>query len=228
MPPTAGESDQQPAKPPRRRPRPTSESLARAEELRKEWKEVKVAAAGTPENPLGINVYKLGAKDGRGSWFARRSVHADMSFDKWRLGLEREFAETMKVQTGPGGGSIRGIGAERVVERHVVDEVGRAEGEFWRGGLEGVFWRECFGECVLESIYSGAALLTRLHQSSSFRPSSPARRPPATSSRFSSRPTRRAPAPTASASSSSCPSHACTPSAPLGRASSAASTSRSR
>jgi hypothetical protein len=127
MPPTAGESDQQPAKPPRRRPRPTSESLARAEELRKEWKEVKVAAAGTPENPLGINVYKLGAKDGRGSWFARRSVHADMSFDKWRLGLEREFAETMKVQTGPGGGSIRGIGAERVVERHVVDEVGRAE-----------------------------------------------------------------------------------------------------
>jgi hypothetical protein len=107
--------------------RQNAEAMARAQELRKEWKEVKVGAAGTPENPLGINVYKLGAKDGRGSWFARRSVHADLSFDRWRLGLEHEFAETMKVQTGPGGGSIRGIGAERVVERHVAETVGRAE-----------------------------------------------------------------------------------------------------
>ena len=40
-----------------------------ARELRKEWKEVKI---NPRENPLELNVYKLAAKDGRGSWFARR------------------------------------------------------------------------------------------------------------------------------------------------------------
>jgi hypothetical protein len=100
-------------------------AIGHSQELLKEWKEVKVNAK---ENPLGINVYKLAAKDGKGSWFARRSIHEGLSFEKWKLGLEREFAETMKVQTGPGGGSIRGIGAERRVEHASVSDIGTLEG----------------------------------------------------------------------------------------------------
>ncbi|PSR75255.1 hypothetical protein BD289DRAFT_379457 [Coniella lustricola] len=90
-------------------------AVANAEKLRKEWKEAKVPAK---DNPLGVDVYKLSAKDGRGAWFARRSVHHGIPFDKFRLGLEREFGETMKAFEGPGTGNVRGIGAERRAERH--------------------------------------------------------------------------------------------------------------
>lgn len=99
-------------------------AAAHAEKLRKEWKEVKVPAK---ENPLGINVYKLSAKDGRGAWFARRSVHHGIPFDKFRLGLEHEFGETMKAFNGPGTGNVRGIGAEKRAERLVCEGVGTAE-----------------------------------------------------------------------------------------------------
>ncbi|KAM4054759.1 hypothetical protein HRG_005582 [Hirsutella rhossiliensis] len=96
----------------------TSDAVNR---LRDEWKEVKVNAR---DNPLGIRVYKLAGKDGQGSWFARRSVHDRLSFDRWRSGLEREFPETMKVQGSPGSGNIRGIGADKMVEHQVVDDAG--------------------------------------------------------------------------------------------------------
>jgi hypothetical protein len=104
-----------------------ADSLAHAHSLRKEWKEVKVNAK---DNPLGISVYKLAAKDGKGTWFARRSVHEGVGFERWRLGLEREFAETMKVKGGAGSGSIRGIGAERRVEEDEVDGSGQLERRF--------------------------------------------------------------------------------------------------
>jgi hypothetical protein len=93
-------------------------SVAAAAQLQKEWRDVKPG------------VYKLAAKDGRGSWFARRSVHEGVTFDKWRLGLEREFAESLKVGSSePGAGKIRGIGAERRVEMRGVEGKGRMEGE---------------------------------------------------------------------------------------------------
>lgn len=96
----------------------SAEAAETAAKLRKEWKECKVS--NTKENPLGINVYKLSAKDGKGSWFARRSVHKDVAFDKWRAGLEREFAESIKRYqengTEPGTGNIRGIGGEKRLE----------------------------------------------------------------------------------------------------------------
>ncbi|RYP32264.1 hypothetical protein DL767_005315 [Monosporascus sp. MG133] len=95
-----------------------------ARELRKEWKEVKV---NPKENPLGLSVYKLAAKDGRGSWFARRSVHEGQNFDKWKAAMEREFLESMKVKGKPGSGSIRGIGADKRVERMVLDGCGKLE-----------------------------------------------------------------------------------------------------
>ncbi|KAM3451760.1 hypothetical protein MY3296_005040 [Beauveria thailandica] len=96
-------------------------SLEAAMALRKDWKEVKV---NPRENPLGINVFKMSSKDGKGAWFARQSVHEGLSFDDWKVGLEREFAESLKVQGSPGVGNIRGIGADRHVEDKDVDDAG--------------------------------------------------------------------------------------------------------
>ncbi|KAK4204454.1 hypothetical protein QBC40DRAFT_192038, partial [Triangularia verruculosa] len=94
------------------------ETKVMIEKLRKEWKEVKT---NPRDNPHGITVYKLGAKDGKGAWFGRYSLHHGMDFDRWEGCLRREFKETLRrcEREGkePGCGNIRGIGAERVVER---------------------------------------------------------------------------------------------------------------
>lgn len=96
--------------------------------LQKEWgKPIKLNAK---DNPLGMAVYKCAGKDGNGAWFARRSVHEGLGFKKWKLGLQREFPESLEVQGGPGEGNIRGIGGERRVERLAVDGVGSAEGVY--------------------------------------------------------------------------------------------------
>ena len=93
--------------------------------LQKEWgKPIKLNAK---DNPLDMSVYKLGGKDGKGAWFARRSVHEGLGFKKWKLGLQREFPESLEVQGGPGEGNIRGIGGERRVERKNVEGVGTVE-----------------------------------------------------------------------------------------------------
>ncbi|TAQ83804.1 hypothetical protein B7494_g7877 [Chlorociboria aeruginascens] len=94
------------------------------EALQKEWKGVKM---NPRENPLGMSVYKLGGKDGKGAWFARRSVHEGLGFTKWKKALEREFPETMKVQGAPGEGNIRGIGGERRVAYSKINGVGKME-----------------------------------------------------------------------------------------------------
>lgn len=83
-----------------------------------------------------MTVYKLAGKDGKGAWFARRSVHEGLGFEKWKKGLQREFPKTMEVHGGPGEGNIRGIGAERRVERRVVESVGTAEGESYCAGRD--------------------------------------------------------------------------------------------
>ncbi|KAM5351553.1 hypothetical protein ACJ41O_004276 [Fusarium nematophilum] len=104
--------------------RQKASAISQAQDLRKEWKEIKVNAR---ENPLGINVFKLGAKDGRGAWFARRSVHEGLSFDDWKTGLAVEFAETMKIQGSPGSGNIRGIGADKRVEDKTIGDGGQLQ-----------------------------------------------------------------------------------------------------
>lgn len=101
-----------------------NDAAAAAAKLEKEWKEVKVPPK---DNPMNISVYKLSAKDGRGAWFARRSLHEGIPFDKFKLGLEREFGETLRNNTGPGTGNVRGIGAERKAEHLVCDGLGKAE-----------------------------------------------------------------------------------------------------
>ena len=93
--------------------------------LQKEWgKPIKISGK---DNPLNISVYKCNGKDGRGAWFARRSVHEGLGFARFKRGLEREFPESMKVQGAPGEGNIRGIGGEKRVEDITVDGKGRVE-----------------------------------------------------------------------------------------------------
>ena len=93
--------------------------------LQKEWgKPIRLAAK---ENPLGMSVFKLAGKDGKGSWFARRSVHEGLGFSKWKKGLEREFPESLEVQGNPGDGNIRGIGGERLVESRTVKGLGKLQ-----------------------------------------------------------------------------------------------------
>ncbi|KAK2595750.1 hypothetical protein QQS21_006576 [Conoideocrella luteorostrata] len=99
-------------------------SVGLSTQLQREWKEIKT---NPKENPLAINVYKLSGKDGKGAWFARRSVHEGLSFEQWKTGLQREFEESMKVQGSPGSGNIRGIGADRNVEHHVVGDAGHVD-----------------------------------------------------------------------------------------------------
>ncbi len=100
---------------------PPSEYMA----LQKEWgKAVKLSAK---ENPLHMSVYKLGGKDGRGAWFARRSVHEGLSFARFKRGLEREFPESLAVQGAPGEGNIRGIGGEKKLESIKIGNKGKVE-----------------------------------------------------------------------------------------------------
>ena len=97
--------------------------------LQKEWgKPIRLAAK---DNPLGMPVYRMAGRDGRGAWFARRSVHEGMGFKRWKLGLQREFPESMEVQGGPGVGNVRGIGGERRVEMMKVKGAGTVEGELY-------------------------------------------------------------------------------------------------
>lgn len=78
--------------------------------LQKEWG--KPMKLGQKENPLGISVYKASGKDGKGAWFARRSVHEGLGFSRFQKAFEKEFPASLAVQGAPGEGNIRGIGAE--------------------------------------------------------------------------------------------------------------------
>jgi hypothetical protein len=149
-------------------PSRTPKSTDRARELRKEWKEVKINAR---ENPLSLNVYKLAAKDGRGAWFARRSIHEGLSFERWKTGMEREFAESLKVQGTPGSGKIRGLGADKRVVDQTVDGCGRIQGK------STVYYSSLLVLLVEDKMIDQA-----MSQSISFRRSFQARPHPATSS----------------------------------------------
>jgi hypothetical protein len=103
-------------------PEPTTAEIA---ELQKEWKPVKINAK---DNPYGISVFKLAAKDGKGTWFARRSVHTDIPFQRFKAGLQQEFQQPTvegtegSQQSGP----VRGIGKD-VLIHHETCELGKAE-----------------------------------------------------------------------------------------------------
>lgn len=76
---------------------------------------------------MGFGVFKLTAKDGKGAWFARRSVHDGIGFARFRRGLEREFGVGEGRGIGEGRGSVRGIGRERMLKKETCG-TGQIEG----------------------------------------------------------------------------------------------------
>lgn len=79
------------------------------------------------DNALSIPMYKMAGHDRHGAWFARRSVHRGLAFERWKACMQREFEESMAVEGGPGEGAVRGIAADRRVEERSVDGEGRLE-----------------------------------------------------------------------------------------------------
>lgn len=125
------------------RPAPSPQSFE-YDVLQKEWgKQVNKPNSSASkkekaQNPLDIPVYKLGGKDGKGAWFARRSVHEGLGFGKWKRRMEAEFEETLRLrrekedingEATPGDGNIRGIGGEKRVERIDVLETETGVGD---------------------------------------------------------------------------------------------------
>lgn len=69
----------------------------------------------------------MAGKDRHGAWFARRSVHEGMGFEKFKRAVQREFPESLAVQGAPGEGAIRGLTGDRRLERLDVEDKGRVE-----------------------------------------------------------------------------------------------------
>ncbi|KAF4218624.1 hypothetical protein CNMCM8980_007615 [Aspergillus fumigatiaffinis] len=101
--------------------------------LQREWgKPLKVA--GSKDNPLEIPIYKVQGADGKGHWFGRRSVHEGLPFSTWKRKLASEIDETLeanqvRIRKGRvADQAVRGIGAERLIERvKVKDEQGERD-----------------------------------------------------------------------------------------------------
>ena len=95
------------------------------EELRSAWgKPMKFAAA---QNPHGVALYKMAGKDRHGAWFARRSVHEGLGFERFCRAMKREFPHSLAVKGGPGAGAVRGLAAEVRLEEKVVEGLGKFE-----------------------------------------------------------------------------------------------------
>ena len=83
----------------------------------------------TKENPLGVQVYKMAAHDRHGAWFARRSIHQGIGFNKWKKAATHEFVESLKIQQGPGSGAVRGVAADRRIEKRSGPNESTIEGK---------------------------------------------------------------------------------------------------
>ncbi|KAJ5477334.1 hypothetical protein N7539_007478 [Penicillium diatomitis] len=104
--------------------------------LQKEWGKPMKVGGGSKENPLDLHLWKLSSKDGKGTWFGRRSVHEGLPFSRWKEKFSTEYAHSLRVnqrkirkgQTPDA--CIRGIGAEKKVECvEVKDEDGSTLGQ---------------------------------------------------------------------------------------------------
>nr|GFD59894.1 hypothetical protein [Tanacetum cinerariifolium] len=58
---------------------------------------------------------------------ARRSVHEGIGFDKFKRAMMRELPQALDVQGGPGAGAVRGIAADRRLERFDVPDKAKLE-----------------------------------------------------------------------------------------------------
>lgn len=91
--------------------------------LQNEWKPVKLSGR---ENALGLSMFKLVARDGRGTWFARRSIHTGVPFDRFEKGLQHEFSQPTAAEEGVRPTPIRGVGRDVLVRRQ-SSPLGKAE-----------------------------------------------------------------------------------------------------
>jgi len=82
---------------------------------------------GQAQNPLGVAVYKMAGHDRHGAWFARRSVHEGIGFEKFHQAMRREFPHSLSVEGGPGAGAVRGLAGDKRIEKQEVDGVGCVE-----------------------------------------------------------------------------------------------------
>ncbi|KAK4137146.1 hypothetical protein BT67DRAFT_453545 [Trichocladium antarcticum] len=107
-----------------RPPRAGDDDATIVRQLAREWKDLRTQPH-TASNPHGIAMHKLAGRDGKGAWFARRSVHRGEPFEKWEAALRGEMGETL----GRAGGGVRGLGAERRVVRVELDLGAEGGGE---------------------------------------------------------------------------------------------------
>jgi hypothetical protein len=108
-------------------PHPDNEIDARHADIQSAWgKPIKNPAK---DNPLDITVYKMSGNDKRGAWFARRSIHQNLGFTRWKKMMQKEFATSMAQTGGPGTGAVRGIAADKRLEKEEVEGVGKLEGK---------------------------------------------------------------------------------------------------
>jgi hypothetical protein len=108
-------------------PYPDNEIDARNADIQSAWgKHIKNPAK---DNPLNITVYKMSGHDKHGAWFARRSIHQNLGFTKWKKLMQREFGESLAQIGGAGTGAIRGIAADKRLEKEDVEGVGKIEGK---------------------------------------------------------------------------------------------------
>ncbi|KAF2209411.1 hypothetical protein CERZMDRAFT_47351 [Cercospora zeae-maydis SCOH1-5] len=91
------------------------------EQLHKNWG--KPYKFKKEQNPYNVNVYKMAANDRHGAWFARSSVHEGLSFERTKRAMMRELVHSSKIPGGPGAGAVRGIAADRCLERVVLPEL---------------------------------------------------------------------------------------------------------
>ncbi|GFF80329.1 hypothetical protein IFM61606_01509 [Aspergillus udagawae] len=101
--------------------------------LQREWGKP-IKPAGSKENPLEIPIYKVQGADGKGHWFGRRTVHEGLPFSTWKRKLASEMEETLEANQARlrkgrvADQAVRGIGAERLIERvKVKDENGERD-----------------------------------------------------------------------------------------------------
>lgn len=79
------------------------------------------------QNPHNVALYKMAGNDRHGAWFARRSVHEGIGYDRFKRAMMREFSQALTVQGEPGAGAVRGIAADRRLERTDIPGLGKLE-----------------------------------------------------------------------------------------------------
>lgn len=134
---TSASSDLSKSPPPTTLPTPVGSSTIPALEpkdiaaLQKEWGKPLNKVDNAKDNLLRIPIYKLKCKDGKATWFARRSVHVGgLPFSRFKEKLQNELAETLKIRNETGEvGNIRGVGSEKCLEKRSVPMAGSLQGE---------------------------------------------------------------------------------------------------